>query len=177
MCFVAQSVPYYCWLLCNRYVDCDNPSRYLDSYDGSYDYNSTACKELRQEIMDVKVLTMWVYRLCWECSDGQIWSSRACVSCWFVFFLKWVSNLDLRWNNKACALSSNIQAHPLFFFFFFFCCCCCKEWFDDSCRHGDVQSAAALPLEQTPAQAYMFLRLFHTVLHVLEAVPHCPMCS
>uniref|UniRef100_A0A4W5N0V9 Alpha-2,8-sialyltransferase 8E n=1 Tax=Hucho hucho TaxID=62062 RepID=A0A4W5N0V9_9TELE len=32
--------------------------RYLDSYDGSYDYNSTACKELRQEIMDVKVLTM-----------------------------------------------------------------------------------------------------------------------
>ncbi|XP_041706413.1 alpha-2,8-sialyltransferase 8E isoform X2 [Coregonus clupeaformis] len=32
--------------------------RYLDSYDGSYEYNSTACKELRQEIMDVKVLTM-----------------------------------------------------------------------------------------------------------------------
>ncbi|XP_070990423.1 alpha-2,8-sialyltransferase 8E-like isoform X1 [Oncorhynchus clarkii lewisi] len=32
--------------------------RHLDSYDGSYDYNSTACKELRQEIMDVKVLTM-----------------------------------------------------------------------------------------------------------------------
>ncbi|XP_067106391.1 alpha-2,8-sialyltransferase 8E isoform X1 [Osmerus mordax] len=32
--------------------------RFLDSYDGPYEYNSTACKELRQEIMDVKVLTM-----------------------------------------------------------------------------------------------------------------------
>ncbi|XP_035040250.1 alpha-2,8-sialyltransferase 8E isoform X6 [Hippoglossus stenolepis] len=32
--------------------------RYLDNYDGPFDYNSTACRELRQEIMDVKVLTM-----------------------------------------------------------------------------------------------------------------------
>ncbi|XP_035464916.1 alpha-2,8-sialyltransferase 8E isoform X5 [Scophthalmus maximus] len=32
--------------------------RYLENYDGSYDYNSTACRELRQEIMDVKVLTI-----------------------------------------------------------------------------------------------------------------------
>ncbi|XP_035847413.1 alpha-2,8-sialyltransferase 8E isoform X7 [Sander lucioperca] len=32
--------------------------RYLENYDGSYEYNSTACRELRQEIMDVKVLTM-----------------------------------------------------------------------------------------------------------------------
>ncbi|XP_031716033.1 alpha-2,8-sialyltransferase 8E isoform X3 [Anarrhichthys ocellatus] len=32
--------------------------RYLESYDGSYEYNSTACRELRQEIMDVKVLTI-----------------------------------------------------------------------------------------------------------------------
>ncbi|KAK5878419.1 hypothetical protein CesoFtcFv8_023827 [Champsocephalus esox] len=32
--------------------------RYLENYDGSYEYNSTACRELRQEIMDVKVLSM-----------------------------------------------------------------------------------------------------------------------
>ncbi|TMS08684.1 Lipoxygenase homology domain-containing protein 1 [Larimichthys crocea] len=32
--------------------------RYLENYDGSFEYNSTACRELRQEIMDVKVLTM-----------------------------------------------------------------------------------------------------------------------
>ncbi|XP_034564793.1 alpha-2,8-sialyltransferase 8E isoform X11 [Notolabrus celidotus] len=32
--------------------------RYLGNYDGSFEYNSTACRELRQEIMDVKVLTM-----------------------------------------------------------------------------------------------------------------------
>uniref|UniRef100_A0A8C5A8I2 Alpha-2,8-sialyltransferase 8E n=3 Tax=Gadus TaxID=8048 RepID=A0A8C5A8I2_GADMO len=32
--------------------------RYLDSYKGAYEYNSTACKEFRQDIMDVKVLTM-----------------------------------------------------------------------------------------------------------------------
>ncbi|XP_041825165.1 alpha-2,8-sialyltransferase 8E isoform X3 [Melanotaenia boesemani] len=32
--------------------------RYLENYDGSLDYNSTACRELRQEIMDVKVLTI-----------------------------------------------------------------------------------------------------------------------
>ncbi|XP_030004866.1 alpha-2,8-sialyltransferase 8E isoform X3 [Sphaeramia orbicularis] len=32
--------------------------RYLENYDGSYEYNSTACRELRQEIMDVKVLTI-----------------------------------------------------------------------------------------------------------------------
>ncbi|XP_022625552.1 alpha-2,8-sialyltransferase 8E isoform X3 [Seriola lalandi dorsalis] len=32
--------------------------RYLDNYDGSFDYNSTACRELRQEIMDIKVLTI-----------------------------------------------------------------------------------------------------------------------
>ncbi|XP_035040247.1 alpha-2,8-sialyltransferase 8E isoform X4 [Hippoglossus stenolepis] len=32
--------------------------RYLDNYDGPFDYNSTACRELRQEIMDVKVLTI-----------------------------------------------------------------------------------------------------------------------
>ncbi|XP_069370303.1 alpha-2,8-sialyltransferase 8E isoform X3 [Paralichthys olivaceus] len=32
--------------------------RYLDNYDGSFEYNSTACRELRQEIMDVKVLTI-----------------------------------------------------------------------------------------------------------------------
>uniref|UniRef100_A0AAX7VUM4 Alpha-2,8-sialyltransferase 8E n=1 Tax=Astatotilapia calliptera TaxID=8154 RepID=A0AAX7VUM4_ASTCA len=32
--------------------------RYLENYDGSFDYNSTACRELRQEIIDVKVLTM-----------------------------------------------------------------------------------------------------------------------
>ncbi|XP_077593548.1 alpha-2,8-sialyltransferase 8E isoform X2 [Stigmatopora nigra] len=32
--------------------------RYLGNYDGPFEYNSTTCKELRQEIMDVKVLTM-----------------------------------------------------------------------------------------------------------------------
>ncbi|XP_026886016.1 alpha-2,8-sialyltransferase 8E isoform X4 [Electrophorus electricus] len=32
--------------------------RYLDSSDGSLQFNSTACRELRQEIMDVKVLSM-----------------------------------------------------------------------------------------------------------------------
>uniref|UniRef100_A0A3B5R2E0 ST8 alpha-N-acetyl-neuraminide alpha-2,8-sialyltransferase 5 n=1 Tax=Xiphophorus maculatus TaxID=8083 RepID=A0A3B5R2E0_XIPMA len=32
--------------------------RYLENYDGSFEFNSTACRELRQEIMDVKVLTM-----------------------------------------------------------------------------------------------------------------------
>ncbi|XP_034564787.1 alpha-2,8-sialyltransferase 8E isoform X5 [Notolabrus celidotus] len=32
--------------------------RYLGNYDGSFEYNSTACRELRQEIMDVKVLTI-----------------------------------------------------------------------------------------------------------------------
>ncbi|XP_036384217.1 alpha-2,8-sialyltransferase 8E isoform X2 [Megalops cyprinoides] len=32
--------------------------RYLEMYDGPYDFNSTTCKEFRQEIMDVKVLTM-----------------------------------------------------------------------------------------------------------------------
>ncbi|KAM9735569.1 alpha-2,8-sialyltransferase 8E isoform 3-T3 [Menidia menidia] len=32
--------------------------RFLENYDGSFDYNSTACRELRQEIMDVKVLTI-----------------------------------------------------------------------------------------------------------------------
>ncbi|XP_042250433.1 alpha-2,8-sialyltransferase 8E isoform X3 [Thunnus thynnus] len=32
--------------------------RYLENYDGSFDFNSTACRELRQEIMDVKVLTI-----------------------------------------------------------------------------------------------------------------------
>ncbi|XP_076018166.1 alpha-2,8-sialyltransferase 8E isoform X1 [Genypterus blacodes] len=32
--------------------------RYLDTFGGPYDYNSTACRELRQDIMDVKVLTM-----------------------------------------------------------------------------------------------------------------------
>lgn len=32
--------------------------RYLGNYDGSFEYNSTTCRELRQEIMDVKVLTM-----------------------------------------------------------------------------------------------------------------------
>ncbi|XP_022054245.1 alpha-2,8-sialyltransferase 8E isoform X3 [Acanthochromis polyacanthus] len=32
--------------------------RYLENYDGSFEYNSTACRELRQEIMDVKVLTI-----------------------------------------------------------------------------------------------------------------------
>jgi len=40
--------------------DCVCASRYLENYDGSYEYNSTACRELRQEIMDVKGLTMWV---------------------------------------------------------------------------------------------------------------------
>ncbi|XP_040013680.1 alpha-2,8-sialyltransferase 8E isoform X1 [Xiphias gladius] len=34
------------------------PQRYLENYDGSFEFNSTACRELRQEIMDVKVLTM-----------------------------------------------------------------------------------------------------------------------
>ncbi|XP_034564786.1 alpha-2,8-sialyltransferase 8E isoform X4 [Notolabrus celidotus] len=34
------------------------PQRYLGNYDGSFEYNSTACRELRQEIMDVKVLTI-----------------------------------------------------------------------------------------------------------------------
>lgn len=38
------------------------PSRFLENYDGSFEFNSTACRELRQEIMDVKVLTMWVIR-------------------------------------------------------------------------------------------------------------------
>ncbi|CAF95581.1 unnamed protein product, partial [Tetraodon nigroviridis] len=33
-------------------------SRYLGSYDGSLEFNSTTCRELKQEIMDVKVLTM-----------------------------------------------------------------------------------------------------------------------
>ncbi|KAJ8400009.1 hypothetical protein AAFF_G00400480 [Aldrovandia affinis] len=32
--------------------------RYLEMYDGPYDFNSTTCKEFRQEIMDVKVLSM-----------------------------------------------------------------------------------------------------------------------
>ncbi|XP_077442516.1 alpha-2,8-sialyltransferase 8E isoform X8 [Vanacampus margaritifer] len=32
--------------------------RYLGNYDRPFEYNSTTCKELRQEIMDVKVLTM-----------------------------------------------------------------------------------------------------------------------
>uniref|UniRef100_A0AAV2IRA0 Alpha-2,8-sialyltransferase 8E n=1 Tax=Knipowitschia caucasica TaxID=637954 RepID=A0AAV2IRA0_KNICA len=32
--------------------------RYLENYEGSFEYNSTACRELRQEIMDVKVLTI-----------------------------------------------------------------------------------------------------------------------
>ncbi|XP_069025642.1 alpha-2,8-sialyltransferase 8E isoform X3 [Embiotoca jacksoni] len=32
--------------------------RFLENYDGSFEYNSTACRELRQEIMDVKVLTI-----------------------------------------------------------------------------------------------------------------------
>ncbi|KAM8873555.1 alpha-2,8-sialyltransferase 8E isoform 3-T3 [Synchiropus picturatus] len=32
--------------------------RYLENYGGSYEYNSTACRELRQDIMDVKVLTI-----------------------------------------------------------------------------------------------------------------------
>lgn len=41
--------------------DCVYPARYLENYDGSFDFNSTACRELRQEIMDVKVLTMWVF--------------------------------------------------------------------------------------------------------------------
>ncbi|XP_063746423.1 alpha-2,8-sialyltransferase 8E isoform X3 [Eleginops maclovinus] len=36
--------------------------RYLESYDGSYEFNSTACRELRQEIMDVKVLTININR-------------------------------------------------------------------------------------------------------------------
>ncbi|TDH02203.1 hypothetical protein EPR50_G00170510 [Perca flavescens] len=36
--------------------------RYLENYDGSYEYNSTACRELRQEIMDVKVLTIDINR-------------------------------------------------------------------------------------------------------------------
>lgn len=35
--------------------------RYLETYDGSLEFNSTTCRELRQEIMDVKVLTMWVF--------------------------------------------------------------------------------------------------------------------
>ncbi|XP_034752401.1 alpha-2,8-sialyltransferase 8E isoform X3 [Etheostoma cragini] len=35
---------------------------YLETYDGSYEYNSTACRELRQEIMDVKVLTININR-------------------------------------------------------------------------------------------------------------------
>ncbi|XP_041083231.1 alpha-2,8-sialyltransferase 8E-like isoform X1 [Polyodon spathula] len=36
----------------------DRDSRYFEFYDGPYEYNSTTCKELRQEIMDVKVLSM-----------------------------------------------------------------------------------------------------------------------
>lgn len=32
--------------------------RYLGSNDGSLEFNSTTCRELKQEIMDVKVLTM-----------------------------------------------------------------------------------------------------------------------
>ncbi|KAL4617554.1 alpha-2,8-sialyltransferase 8E isoform X1 [Arapaima gigas] len=32
--------------------------RYLELYDGPYEYNSTTCKDFRQEIIDVKVLTM-----------------------------------------------------------------------------------------------------------------------
>ncbi|XP_011479684.1 alpha-2,8-sialyltransferase 8E isoform X2 [Oryzias latipes] len=32
--------------------------RYLETYDRSLEFNSTTCRELRQEIMDVKVLTM-----------------------------------------------------------------------------------------------------------------------
>ncbi|XP_034072041.1 alpha-2,8-sialyltransferase 8E isoform X1 [Gymnodraco acuticeps] len=36
--------------------------RYLENYDGSYEYNSTACRELRQEIMDVKVLSININR-------------------------------------------------------------------------------------------------------------------
>ncbi|CAN9504555.1 unnamed protein product [Ophioblennius macclurei] len=32
--------------------------RYLENYDGPFEYNSSACRELRQEIIDVKVLTM-----------------------------------------------------------------------------------------------------------------------
>lgn len=41
------------------------PFRFLENYDGSFEFNSTACRELRQEIMDVKVLTMWVI-LTWQ---------------------------------------------------------------------------------------------------------------
>lgn len=47
------------------------PSRYLENYDGSFEFNSTACRELRQEIMDVKVLTMWVI-LMWRISSFRI---------------------------------------------------------------------------------------------------------
>ncbi|XP_015236948.1 PREDICTED: alpha-2,8-sialyltransferase 8E isoform X3 [Cyprinodon variegatus] len=32
--------------------------RYLENYGGAFEFNSTTCRELRQEIMDVKVLTM-----------------------------------------------------------------------------------------------------------------------
>lgn len=32
--------------------------RYLGNFGGPFEYNSTMCRELRQEIMDVKVLTM-----------------------------------------------------------------------------------------------------------------------
>lgn len=35
-------------------------SRFLENHDSSFEFNSTACRELRQEIIDVKVLTMWV---------------------------------------------------------------------------------------------------------------------
>lgn len=36
------------------------PFRFLENHDSSFEFNSTACRELRQEIIDVKVLTMWV---------------------------------------------------------------------------------------------------------------------
>ncbi|XP_028658232.1 alpha-2,8-sialyltransferase 8E isoform X1 [Erpetoichthys calabaricus] len=36
----------------------DGNSRYFEFYEGPYNFNSTICKDLRQEIMDVKVLSM-----------------------------------------------------------------------------------------------------------------------
>nr|XP_046231674.1 alpha-2,8-sialyltransferase 8E isoform X3 [Scatophagus argus] len=81
------------------------PQRYLENYDGSFEYNSTACRELRQEIMDVKVLTINVVN--WGKKHGHGYPSSLHKSLCLSARVK-TSELFERWRNlQVCRWEQN----------------------------------------------------------------------
>nr|XP_046231672.1 alpha-2,8-sialyltransferase 8E isoform X1 [Scatophagus argus] len=79
--------------------------RYLENYDGSFEYNSTACRELRQEIMDVKVLTINVVN--WGKKHGHGYPSSLHKSLCLSARVK-TSELFERWRNlQVCRWEQN----------------------------------------------------------------------